>query len=46
LNNKSEAWDGTYLGKPLPDGVYYYILKYDEDGGLRPALSGFITIHR
>ncbi|GAB5555102.1 MAG: hypothetical protein Sapg2KO_46930 [Saprospiraceae bacterium] len=27
---KGELWDGTLRGKPLPAGVYYYILRVDE----------------
>lgn len=23
-------WDGTYLSRPLPPGVYYYVLELDE----------------
>jgi gliding motility-associated-like protein len=36
-------WDGTYNGKPLPTGVYYYIIdtKFNNQ-----VLSGDITIIR
>jgi gliding motility-associated-like protein len=34
-------WDGTYKGKPLPAGTYYYILKIDELG---QVINGNITI--
>lgn len=27
---KGELWDGTLRGQPLPPGVYYYILRVDE----------------
>lgn len=27
---KGELWDGTLRGKPLPAGIYYYILRVDE----------------
>ena len=36
-------WDGTYNGKPLPAGTYYYILKLDDLGEVR---DGNITIIR
>lgn len=29
--NYDNAWDGTYRGKNLPDGTYYYILKYNNE---------------
>ncbi|MGG9972640.1 gliding motility-associated C-terminal domain-containing protein [Ferruginibacter sp. SUN002] len=36
-------WDGTLNGKPLPVGVYFYIIG---TGGLTEAYSGSITILR
>ncbi|MEM1323898.1 MAG: gliding motility-associated C-terminal domain-containing protein, partial [Bacteroidota bacterium] len=35
-------WGGTYKGKLLPDGTYYYIL----DDGEGRSYSGYIQIHR
>jgi gliding motility-associated-like protein len=42
-NGYGVPWDGTNNGKPLPQGVYYYIIKtnYTEK-----PLSGTITIIR
>jgi gliding motility-associated-like protein len=34
-------WGGTYQGKPLPAGTYYYILKLND---LEEVLDGNITI--
>ena len=39
-NNYNNDWDGTYNGKPLPDGDYYFILKcgdksHSTSGGIR-----------
>jgi gliding motility-associated-like protein len=35
------SWDGTYKGKPLPDGVYYYLIKCDGK-----SRTGSITLLR
>jgi gliding motility-associated-like protein len=37
-------WDGTYKGKPLPMGTYYYIINLNEDGA--GVYTGPITIVR
>ena len=40
-DNKNQVWDGTNnLGKPLPDGTYYYVLTIKGFG----AKSGWIFI--
>lgn len=39
----NKAWDGTYQGKTLPVGVYYYII--DLKNGTR-SVSGNVTILR
>jgi gliding motility-associated-like protein len=39
----TKAWDGTYGGKQLPPGVYYYIINI-KDGNQK--LSGNVTILR
>jgi gliding motility-associated-like protein len=40
-NFPSTGWDGTYNGKPLPFGTYYYII---ELGGLQYPKKGYVTI--
>jgi gliding motility-associated-like protein len=29
--NQKEGWDGTYLGEPMPIGVYPYLVTYDSE---------------
>jgi gliding motility-associated-like protein len=41
--NYTTAWDGTLNGKPLPIGVYYYII---EPGSGRKAYSGGVMLVR
>ncbi|MEZ4879895.1 MAG: gliding motility-associated C-terminal domain-containing protein [Chitinophagales bacterium] len=40
------GWDGEYKGAPLPDGTYYYVLKYLTREGEQVNKAGFIVIHR
>jgi gliding motility-associated-like protein len=36
-------WDGTFDGKKLPDGTYYYILRCPD---MKKEIKGFITLLR
>lgn len=41
----SDVWDGTYKGKEVPKGTYFYILNYDVGGG--PTIDkGWIQLIR
>lgn len=44
--NYDNTWDGTYKGKPLPDGTYYYVLEFVLLNGKRQVLKGDVTILR
>jgi len=36
-------WDGTYNGKPVPVGVYYYVINSHYEG---QVFSGYVTVIR
>jgi gliding motility-associated-like protein len=38
----AEAWDGTWNGKYLPDGTYFYLVK-DGEGN---TYNGYVQIQR
>jgi gliding motility-associated-like protein len=40
-SNILDSWDGTYKGKDVPDGVYFYIIK-----GNRVNRGGTVTVKR
>jgi gliding motility-associated-like protein len=39
--NYSKPWDGTYNGKPLPAGTYYYVINTNSE---RKLIAGYVTI--
>ena len=44
-DNVNVVWDGTYKGKPVPVGTYYYIINLNDP--LYPdAFTGPITVYR
>jgi gliding motility-associated-like protein len=45
-DNYSNDWDGTYNGKPVPDGTYYFIVTFRLINGKTEELSGSVTILR
>jgi gliding motility-associated-like protein len=45
-DNYQNNWDGTYKGNPLPDGTYYYVLKFTLLNGKTIQKKGNVTILR
>lgn len=45
-DNYLNDWDGTYKGKPVPDGTYYYVIDYRLINGSSIILKGDLTILR
>jgi gliding motility-associated-like protein len=41
--NANKAWDGTYNGKPLPVGTYYYIIDLKNN---EKKVAGSVTIFK
>ncbi|HEU4469926.1 MAG TPA: gliding motility-associated C-terminal domain-containing protein [Flavisolibacter sp.] len=44
--NYNNDWNGTYKGKPLPDGTYYFVITYQLVSGRPVYLKGNVTILR
>ncbi|HEY6502739.1 MAG TPA: YCF48-related protein [Chitinophagaceae bacterium] len=45
-NNYANDWDGTFKGKPVADGTYYYTVTYHTITGKRVTKKGDVTILR
>jgi gliding motility-associated-like protein len=45
-NDYKNNWSGTYEGKPLPDGTYYYAIRFYLINGKLVQLKGNLTILR
>jgi gliding motility-associated-like protein len=45
-DNYQNNWDGTYKGKPVADGTYYYLLKYRMINNNVVQKKGNVTVLR
>ena len=45
-SNRNNGWDGNYLNKPCPEGVYTWLLCYSDCDGFRKFQRGNITLLR
>lgn len=46
FTDPSQGWDGTYKGKQVPAGVYFYVIRAKGSDGKEYKLSGDINILR
>ena len=46
FTDPADGWDGTYRGKPVGPGVYYYVIQARGSDGKKYKLSGDINIIR
>jgi gliding motility-associated-like protein len=44
--NYKNTWDGTYNGKALPDGTYYYVISFQLINNKVESRTGNVTILR
>ncbi len=40
------AFDGTWQGKSLPDGTYFYLIEITDENGETMKFNGYLQIHR
>ncbi|WP_430427776.1 Calx-beta domain-containing protein [Maribacter litoralis] len=44
--NDADVWDGTYKGKEVPKGTYFYIMNYSVNNGPETLDKGWIQLIR
>jgi len=45
-NNNKQDWDGTYKGKELPVGTYFYRLYFNDEENLYTPVRGWVYLNR
>ena len=45
-NSLNQGWNGTYNGRPMPQGAYVYIIYYTDKDNLRHTRKGTVTLIR
>lgn len=45
MEGYDNSWDGTFNGKELPDGTYYYIFEVKDQGVMR-TFNGYLELYR
>ncbi|MGY6563094.1 MAG: gliding motility-associated C-terminal domain-containing protein, partial [Luteibaculaceae bacterium] len=46
FENNEVSWDGSFQGKPTPDGTYFYIVTYKDKNDKLKSKSGSVTLKR
>ncbi len=44
--NYTNTWDGTYKGKPIPDGTYFAVVEFQLLDGSRKTVRNDVTVLR
>ncbi len=45
-NNFETGWDGTYGGKPSPDGTYIWVIEYKDPSLIPKKINGHVNLLR